>query len=140
MATFTFEASCQQQTALLEQPGLADVFVRNVTIITIIYFTEYQVVQREAKSSSIVHVVNYIILSSHALIFVTCSQNNHKRTYLTDLKPNAKLLSTVTQNYVDYMEKRKLFFSSHLSGEETESTTQGSDGDRRNDRINDLGE
>lgn len=65
MATFTFEASCQQQTALLELPGLADVFVRNVTIITIIYFAEYQVVQREAKSSSIVHVVHYIMLAPH---------------------------------------------------------------------------
>lgn len=65
MAIFTLETSCQFQTALLELPGSADVFVRNVTIITIIYFTEYQVVQREAKSSSIVHVVNYIMLSPH---------------------------------------------------------------------------
>jgi hypothetical protein len=50
---------------LLELPRLADVFVRNVTIIIIIYFTEYQVVQREAKSSSIVHMVNYIMLAPY---------------------------------------------------------------------------
>lgn len=46
-------------------PGLADVFVWNVTIISIIYFTEYQVVQRETTSSAIVHMVNYIMLSPH---------------------------------------------------------------------------
>lgn len=103
MATFTLEASCQQQTALLELPGLADVFVRNVTIIAIIYFTAYQVGQREAKSSSIVHMVNYIMLAHHmphsllvapdiiikscACLKSECSQNyfqlSHKTTQTT---------------------------------------------------------
>lgn len=53
------------KTALLELSGLADVFVGDVTIITIIYFAEYQVVLREANSSLVVHMVHYIMLFPH---------------------------------------------------------------------------